>query len=88
MPKSFNKIREHYHVPLLLVLINFFLVSAIYYVHGYTNENFSSGEILKAQLSGISLTLALCSLFTSWEPFTKITYIVSLLTVLFIFLMK
>lgn len=85
MQKSFNKTREHFHVPMLLVMINFFVVTVIYYAHGYVNQSFAPMELYKALLSGTSFVLVLISLFAQLEPFTRITYMFSLLTVIYVF---
>lgn len=85
MQKPFNKTREHYHVPILLLMANFYLVAVIYYGQGYVNQQLSATEINKAILSGISFALTIVCLSKPLEALTRITCWFCLLSLVYIF---
>lgn len=85
MQKPFNKYREHYQVPLLLVLVNFYGVAVIFYGQGYIYQHLSAIDINKALLSGIALVLIMVCLFKPLGGLGRITCWLSLLSLVYIF---
>lgn len=85
MQKPFNKTREHYQVPLLLVLANFYGVAVIFYGQGYLNQQLSSIDNNKALLSGIALVLIMVCLFRPLAGLGRITCWLCILSLIYIF---
>lgn len=85
MARSFNKTWEHYHVPLLMVLINFFLVAVVYYSHGFLHQDFPWGEWTKLFLSAACLLLIFWCLLRHLYPLIYLTYAISLVSIVYFF---
>lgn len=76
-PKPFNKIREHFHVPMLLILINFFVVTTIYYLYQYLQPTGMVTAATNGFFSFGTLFFLFASLYSRSGSLTKFTYMVS-----------
>jgi hypothetical protein len=82
-PKPFNKSREHFHVLILLILINFFFVSTIYFLHHYLQH--TGLKLINGMLSLGALIFLFCSIYSRSNPLTKFSYMICMALTIYFF---